>query len=1060
MPVCPRCSQANPEGFRFCGTCGAPLVEEKIASDERKVATVLFADLVGSTEFGDSQDPERTRALLERFYDGMAAEIEAAGGTLEKFVGDAVMAAFGVPAAQEDHAERALHAALGLQRRLEELFGDTLALRIGVNTGEVIAGRAREGSSFVTGDAVNVAARIEQAAAPGEILVGERTAATVRGAFELAEPMMVEAKGKEGGVACRRLVRPLSLMRPRGVGGLQRTFVGREHELELLQGAYRRAADRQEPQLMTVMGDAGVGKTRLAREFWEWLGAESPQPLRRTGRCLSYGHGITYWPFGEVLKEQFAILESDPPESLLRRLGERKILALTLGLDVAGDLHPLAARERLEEAWVELLGELAAERPLVVLVEDLHWAEEPLLDLLDRLVRAVQGPLLLLATARPDLAERRSTRGRRADVSNIWLEALTPASTARMLEQLLAAELPPGLRDVVVERAEGNPFFVEELVGTLIDQGVLERANGSWTAEELPAGFVVPDTVQAVLAARIDLLRPADKAALQAASVIGRIFWSGPVYELLEGLEPDLRLLEERDFIRRRSGSSMAGEREYAIKHALTREVAYGSLPKAKRAHLHASFAAWLERIGDARDEHASLLAHHYAEAVRTEVADLAWATAEDELARLRGKALFWLRRAADLAVGRYAIDDALALLERARELEASETGQADLWEKIAHANMLKFDGEAFWTAMQEAIALTSDRGILADLYSTLAYETTTRPAMWRLRPDRSLVKGWVERALELSDPGTPARAKALMAVAEFDPERGAEPALEASELAERLGDAYLRSEAASVRAELALMDGRYEEAHALALQRFELLADSTDPEARVNSHWYAVCTNLGAGRVDEARRHARLLDEVSRELSSHHAVHGISMSLMVEELQAHWEVVRGLAADTERRIADNAATPCQFNVRSLLVCAVASAYAGDEAEARRLETEADALGIEGYGLTNEAPRIRLALIRGELDRVERLLAELREAMYFTQVAGQATRLDALAALGDRKGVEDEALPLLRSDTFLEPFALRALGLVRENAELVARAIARFDALGLDRHAEETRGMV
>ena len=254
--------------------------------------------------------------------------------------------------------------------------------------------------------------------------------------------MTVEAKGKEGGVACRRLVRPLSLMRPRGVGGLQRTFVGREDELELLQAAYRRVVGRQEPELFTVIGDAGVGKTRLAREFWEWLGAESPQPLRRTGRCLSYGHGITYWPFGEVLKEQFAILESDPPESLLRRLGEREILALTLGLDVAENLHPLAARERLEEAWVELLGELAAERPLVVLVEDLHWAEEPLLDLLDRLARTVEGPLLLLATARPDLAERRSTRGRRANVSHIWLEALTPTDTAQMLEQLLAAELP------------------------------------------------------------------------------------------------------------------------------------------------------------------------------------------------------------------------------------------------------------------------------------------------------------------------------------------------------------------------------------------------------------------------------------------------------------------------------------------------------------------------------------------------------------------------------------------------------------------------------------------
>ncbi len=228
MGFCPNCGQSVPASARFCPSCAKPLSSLGEPSEERKLATVLFADLAGSTELADSQNPERTRALLNRFYDAMAAEIEGAGGTVEKFVGDAVMAAFGAPAAQEDHAERALHAALSMQRRLEELFGDSLSLRIGVNTGEVVVGQPREGSSFVTGDAVNVAARLEQAAEPGEVLVGERTASAVRGAFELDEPRTVAAKGKAGGVACRRLVRALSLMRPRGVGGLRRAFVGRE----------------------------------------------------------------------------------------------------------------------------------------------------------------------------------------------------------------------------------------------------------------------------------------------------------------------------------------------------------------------------------------------------------------------------------------------------------------------------------------------------------------------------------------------------------------------------------------------------------------------------------------------------------------------------------------------------------------------------------------------------------------------------------------------------------------------------------------------------------------
>src|SRR5438094_176776 len=424
MTTCANCGATLPAGARFCPSCATPAVGEPEPSEERKLATVLFADLVGSTELGGSQDPERTRALLDRFYDAMAAEIEGAGGTVEKFVGDAVMAAFGAPTALEDHAERALHAALAMQRRLAELFGDRLALRIGVNTGEVVVGQAREGSSFVTGDAVNVGARLEQAAAAGDILVGERTAAAVRGAFELEEPVTIEAKGKPNGVVSRRLVRALSLTRPRGMGGLRQAFVGRDHEFDELRTAYEHVVREGRPRLLTLVGDAGVGKSRLARELWAWLAAQERQPVQRTGRCLSYGHGTAYWPLAEILREHFGILENDPPAVV----------------------------------------------------------------------------------------------------------------AAELLDELLGVALPPSVRNAVVERAEGNPFFVEELLATLIDRGVLVRRNGGWSCAELPPGFEVPDTVQAVLAARIDLLPPAEKAALQAAAVIGRIFWTGPVYELVGGM--------------------------------------------------------------------------------------------------------------------------------------------------------------------------------------------------------------------------------------------------------------------------------------------------------------------------------------------------------------------------------------------------------------------------------------------------------------------------------------------------------------------------------------------
>jgi len=287
MPLCAQCGLELPEGARFCPSCGAAVATAPPAVDERKLATVLFADLVGSTALGSSQDPERTRATLDRFYDAMAAEVQGAGGTLEKFAGDAVMAAFGAPAAQEDHAERALHAALAMQRRLHTLFGGELALRIGVNTGDVVVGRPREGSSFVSGDAVNCAARLEQAAAPGEVLAGERTAAAARGAFEFGDSRKVEAKGKENGLVGIPVIRALSLMRPRGVGGLRRAFVGRDSELELLLATYARAAHQGDPHLVTIVADAGVGKTRLVRELWERLASESPEPLRRTVRCLA-----------------------------------------------------------------------------------------------------------------------------------------------------------------------------------------------------------------------------------------------------------------------------------------------------------------------------------------------------------------------------------------------------------------------------------------------------------------------------------------------------------------------------------------------------------------------------------------------------------------------------------------------------------------------------------------------------------------------------------------------------------------------------------------------------
>ena len=1000
-------------------------------AEERKLATILFADLAGSTALADEQDPERTRARLERFYDSMAAEIKAAGGTVEKFAGDAVMAAFGAPEALEDHAERALHTGLAMQRRLEE----GLTLRIGVNTGEVVTGSARAGSSFVSGDAVNVAARLEQAAEPGEILAGERTVDAVRGAFEFGEPRAVDAKGKPDGVPCRPVLRALSLMRPRGAA---QAFVGRDDELARLHDAYRRSVGNARAVLVTVLGDAGVGKTRLMRELWARLADEEPEPLRRTGRCLAYGEGITFWPLAEVLKEHLEILESDPPEEVRRRLNEREILGLTLGLDVAGELHPLAARDRLHAAWVDFVTEQAEQRPVVLLVEDVHWAEPPLLELLERLARDVRAPLLLLATARPDFAYRWDVR---VDTETIVLDPLPSAVAASLVDEL-AGSLSADVREHIVRRAEGNPFFVEELVQ-------LAGENGR----------DIPDSVQAVLAARIDLLDGAEKAALQAAAVMGRAFWTGPMYELVGDHSPDLSLLEGRDFIRRRTASSLEGEVEYVFKHALTREVAYNGLTKARRARLHAQFAEWVDRTGGGRDDHASLLAHHYAAAVNAEDADLAWKDQTSELERLRKLAIVWLERAGDLAIGRYELDDGIALLRRAIELEPDAVHTSDIWRKVGIANAVKFDGEAFWTAMQNSLAVCANREVCANTYADLALQTAIRSGMWQQRPAHDLVQSWIDAALRLAPPESAARAKALLADSFWDRKAGEEAAIEASAIADRLDDVELREYAFGARGWLAFSSHEYGNALQWGEHSLELIDEITDPDHVADIYEFVIPSFCGSGRFPEARRLVTAHNEVVAGLTPHHRLHGASVYLEVEELLGAWDRIIAAADRTRAAVDDNLDTPCIRNARSLLVTAVAVAQRGDAAAAAKLEARAEEIALEGYDFVLSAPRARLALQRGDVDAALAHVPPARALRVGFALQNVAARLDTLASARDRKAVEAEAPQYLQPGTYVEPFALRALGVVREDEKLLREASERFDVLGLEWHAGETRAL-
>ena len=690
-----------------------------------------------------------------------------------------------------------------------------------------------------------------------------------------------------------------------------------------------------EPHLVTILGEPGVGKTRLVRELWEVLAEEEPIPLRRTGRCLPYGDGITYWPIGEVLKEHLGLLDSDSSDEALRKpRGARSLASRSVSTSLTSFTPSMRGSDSTQlssPSWTSS----AAERPAVLLVEDIHWAEGDLLDLLERILADARVPVVVLASARPELRSLRPGWGAgRRNATVMWLDPLHEEETSQMLDEMLPAVLPAELREHVVARAEGNPFFLEDLVGELADAGILLRVGGEWALGEAQADFTMPDTVHAVLAARIDRLPQREKAALQAGAVMGRTFWAAPVVHLLGGDEPDFTLLEERDFIRRRGGSSMVGELEYAIKHALTREVAYSSLPKARRGHLHASFADWLMRFDPAVEEHASLLAYHFAEAVRPEDVDLAWADAPSELERLRTQAVKWLRRAAELARSRYEIAEAIQLFVRATEaLVDDPTEQSALWREIGLCNALRFDGEAFWTAMERSLGMCPDQATRADTYGLLAFHTTLRAGMWRVRPDQEVIDEWIDCALELSEPGTSAHARGLIARVYGDPTVSSDAAVEAVAIADRIGDPELRSYARGARAKAAFDEQRYDEAVTWAERRFELVDKITDPDHLTDLYGESIPYCAAVGRFQEARRIAALAGEIASRLTPHHRVHGVSFFLELDELVGSWEQIAELRERTERCVEANLDTPCIRNMRSLLLCAAASVELGRERE-------------------------------------------------------------------------------------------------------------------------------
>jgi class 3 adenylate cyclase/tetratricopeptide (TPR) repeat protein len=758
MITCSACRRDNADTSRFCSACGAALDGAPQASprEERKIVTVLFADLVGFTSRAERMDPEDVRALLSPYHARLRSELELFGGTVEKFIGDAVMALFGAPIAHEDDPERAVRAALSIRDWVRE--EEELQVRIAVNSGEALvalSARPEAGEGMASGDVVNTAARLQAAAPVNGILVGETTWRATRQAIDYAEQHQVEAKGKVEPIPVWEALQARSRLGVDVAHESRAPMVGRVEELKVLQDALARAQREPSLQLVTLVGVPGIGKSRLVYELMQEI-ASSPELVRwRQGRCLSYGEGVSFWALGEMVKAQAGVLEADPPAVVATKLDEsvdelvhqseagwvKRHLGVLAGL--SEDDQTNTNRDEAFAAWRRYLEALAEQRPTVLVFEDLHWADEGLLDFVDSLVDwATDVPMLVLGTARPELLARRpGWGGGKRNATSLSLSRLGDLETSRMIASLLGRSvLPAETQSALLERAEGNPLYAEQYARMFVERG---------DADDLP----LPETVQGIIAARLDALPPAEKELVQNSAVVGKVFWTGAI-EAVGGVSSGqadrlLHLLDRKEFVRRERRPSLAGESEYAFRHVLVRDVAYSQIPRAARAEKHLRAAEWIAALGREAD-HAEMLAYHLVTALELERA------LGHEPGALVEKARSALRAAAERAHSLQAFATAATYYSDALRLDPAEPERLELLFVHAVAAFHSFADDRDTILEQAGEALLKTGGVerAAELESMLA-------DVWWRRGEHSAVREHLDRALSLVADRAPSAAKA-----------------------------------------------------------------------------------------------------------------------------------------------------------------------------------------------------------------------------------------------------------------------------------------------------------
>ena len=1018
MITCPSCGQENPDVAKFCLNCATPLLPKPAPREVRKTVTVVFSDVTGSTNLGERLDPESMRRVMSRYFDEMKVALENHGGTVEKFIGDAVMAVFGIPVLHEDDALRAVRAAQEMRERLDRLNeelerdrGVRLLNRTGVNTGEVVAGDPSTGQTLVTGDAVNVAARLEQAAQPTEILIGDTTYRLTRDAVR-AEPLEpLELKGKAGAVKAHRLLQVLSTA-PGVARRLDSPMVGRDRQLVALKQAFEAAIADRVCHLFTVLGSAGVGKSRLVQEL---ISAVEPHATVLRGRCLPYGEGITFWPVREFVQAAGGILDTDPPDEALQKVAkllqeddDRSLIAEHVA-QAMGLTPPTAPAEEIFWAVRKLLESQARDRPLVVIMDDIHWAEPTLLDLIEHVADwSRDAPILLTCLARPELLDQRPTwGGGKLRASSILLEPLTEADCEALIENLLGhANLEAPDRARIAEAAEGNPLFVEEMIGMLIDDGVLQRQNGHWTPTTDLSKVAVPPTIQALLAARLDRLDHEERQVIERAAVVGKVFYRGAVAKLSpDSVQPrvgtHLMTLVRKELIRP-DRPALGREETYRFRHLLIRDAAYQGMPKEIRADLHEAFASWLEQaVGARASEYDEILGYHLEQAYRyrSELGPV------DHRVRAVGeKGAEHLAMAGRRAVSRYDMTAASGLLRRAVNIHAVDSpARLPLLVDLGAALMDRGEFTSSVEVLQEAIDRAAETGNRAVEYRARLIEADRMDVTTPIADQARLARDLIPALEELGDDYALCRAWQLVAWEDWG---------------------LCRAQAAEVAFSRALHHARRASSPRDITLMLHLL-DST-------LIWGPTPADVGLARVEEMLVEAkgnRLLE------SSRHLARGIFLAMLGE-----FEDARA-AASHGRAIVEDLGPSVMISMLVATRSGQIEYIIGDFARAEEVERR----GYEELKRVGE--KSLFSTLAGQLAESAYRLGRYDEAEEFAEASEEAAQIDDLASQVLWRVARAKVLARRGEAEAGERLAREAIALDEETDFLIQKTMS-FEALG------------